>query len=159
MAPPKNIDRFEWFLEKATETGVHEITPVICERSERKKLRMDRLQKILISAMKQSQRLYIPKLNEPVVFDQFISGLSDHPLFMAHASKQFKPEGMLRDQLKEGISVTVLIGPEGDFTLREIELAKQQNAKLVYLGPRRLRTETAGLVATVCFSLLNDQMD
>ncbi|MBA2407044.1 MAG: 16S rRNA (uracil(1498)-N(3))-methyltransferase [Chitinophagales bacterium] len=147
IAPTKNNDRFEWFLEKATEIGVSEITPIICTRSERNQVKQQRLNKILISAMKQSMRLWLPKLNEIEKFENFLKVNSPliNSKFICHCQSQNLPA--LKNRHRERENVRILIGPEGDFTLEEINLAESNGFISVNLGDSRLRTETAGLVA------------
>jgi 16S rRNA (uracil1498-N3)-methyltransferase len=142
----KNTTRFEWFLEKATEMGVAEIVPLLCERTERTAFRHDRMQTILISAMLQSQQCRLPVLHEPLKYDQLLQAMPFDNRFIAHCLPQQKQS--LYGHLKklQGSSL-ILIGPEGDFTPAEIEKALQQNIVPVTLGATRLRTETAGLVA------------
>ena len=153
IAPPKNIDRFEWFLEKATEIGITNVTPVICSRSERKKLNNERLDKVIISALKQSQNPYKPILNAMIDFSEFIN-ISDpnSQKFIAHYEKNnlhFK-EMYLKEK-----NALILIGPEGDFDEKEISLAKLNGFEMINLSTNRLRTETAGLTACMFFNLLN----
>jgi 16S rRNA (uracil1498-N3)-methyltransferase len=142
----KNASRFEWFLEKATEVGVSEIIPLICERTEKEKFRYDRMHGILVSAMLQSQQCWLPELHEPTEFKKIISEKNYQQKFIAHCiegekrSLTFEPVNRLTRQL-------ILIGPEGDFTSAEIQLALQNNFQPVALGHTRLRTETAGIVA------------
>jgi 16S rRNA (uracil1498-N3)-methyltransferase len=142
----KNASRFEWFLEKATEIGVTEIIPLLCERTEKEKFRYDRLQQILISAMLQSQQCRLPNLHQPSVYKEVIAGDNTGRKFIAHCLDESKEQlagqtgGHARDQL-------ILIGPEGDFTPQEVELALQNGYQPVALGNTRLRTETAGIVA------------
>ena len=153
IAPTKNINRLEWFLEKATEIGIDEITPIICHHSERRKLRTDRLQKILIAAMKQSLKAYLPKLNEPLSFKQFIR------LPRTTASKyiaQGAENIALKDNYVAKNDVLLLIGPEGDFSKEELILAFENNFQGINLGKSRLRTETAGIVACHTLNLLNE---
>lgn len=145
VAPTKNIDRYEWFLEKATEIGIEEITPLMCEHSERTKLRTDRLQKILVSAMKQSMNLYLPRLNEPISFDQFVRRDYAGGKFMGYVEE--KQEQKLKDVYEAGTDATILIGPEGDFSKAEVRLAVESGYALVSLGNTRLRTETAAVYA------------
>ena len=157
IAPTKNIDRFEWFLEKATEIGVDEITPLICMRSERRKLRLDRLNKILLSATKQSVKAYLPKLNEPAKFIDLIKKenySSDEQCFIATVYKASAKH--LKVQSKGGEKTTIFIGPEGGFSPEEIILSLENNFLAVKLGPSRLRTETAGVVACHTMNLLNE---
>jgi 16S rRNA (uracil1498-N3)-methyltransferase len=147
----KNNARFEWFLEKATEIGVSEIIPLTCERTEKDKFRFERLKAILVSAMLQSQQFWLPQLHEPLAYEELVKNYSagHHKKFIAHCMESDKEKiTFLKDQEKEGSSM-MLIGPEGDFTKEEIELALEQNFKAVSLGNTRLRTETAGMVAAV----------
>lgn len=150
IAPTKNIDRFEWFLEKTTEIGIDEITPLICERSERKVIKAERLEKVITSAVKQSIKAYHPKLNAAINLQEFLQqAKADHKL-IAHCldgdDKQY-----INTQVKNQQSYLILIGPEGDFSPAEISSALQNGYKPVTLGNTRLRTETAGLAA--CFEL------
>jgi 16S rRNA (uracil1498-N3)-methyltransferase len=142
----KNVARFEWFLEKATEIGVAEIVPLLCERTERTAFRHDRMQTILISAMLQSQQCRLPVLHQPVKFDKLLQTAQQENRFIAHCLPQQKQS--LYELLKNNKgSSLMLIGPEGDFTTGEIEQALQQHFLPVTLGDTRLRTETAGMVA------------
>jgi 16S rRNA (uracil1498-N3)-methyltransferase len=152
IAPTKNTDRFEWMLEKATEFGVDEITPVICARSERRDLRSDRLQKILLSAMKQSFQTFLPVLNEPVSFSDLITRPSEHRFICHLESENPTP---LKNAAPPGGNHLVLVGPEGDFGPEEIALAKENGFRCVSLGPTRLRTETAGVAVCCTYSLLH----
>jgi len=150
VAPTKNIDRLEWFLEKATEIGIDQITPVICERSERKIVKEDRLNKVITSAVKQSLQAYHPVLNEAVSFKDFIANnKADHQM-IAHCIDG-EPRNFISQITQPGKSYLILIGPEGDFTPNEIELALQNDFKPLTLGNTRLRTETAALAA--CFEV------
>jgi 16S rRNA (uracil1498-N3)-methyltransferase len=143
IAPTKNMDRLEWFIEKATEIGVTEITPILCSNSERKVLKLERLEKIIVSATKQSQRLFIPQLNELTPIATFIQ---QHPnCYIAHCEVN-QPRIELHT-LKLDSNFTLIIGPEGDFSSTEIELAMKNKFKAVSLGSNRLRTETAGVYA------------
>ncbi|MDJ0645446.1 MAG: 16S rRNA (uracil(1498)-N(3))-methyltransferase [Flavobacteriaceae bacterium] len=155
MAPTKNNDRFEWFLEKATEIGIDEITPLLCDRSERKVVKAERFQKIIESAGKQSLKFYFPKLNEPVKFTDFVKSASSTQKFIAHCQDD-KKRSPIEGALEVQQDVLVLIGPEGDFSISEIENALESGFKPVSLGKSRLRTETAGLVATHTISLVNN---
>jgi 16S rRNA (uracil1498-N3)-methyltransferase len=142
----KNVARFEWFLEKATEIGVAEVVPLLCERTERTAFRHDRMQTILISAMLQSQQCRLPVLHQPVKFDKLLQTAQQENRFIAHCLPQQKQS--LYELLKNNKgSSLMLIGPEGDFTTGEIEQALQQHFLPVTLGDTRLRTETAGMVA------------
>jgi len=144
IAPTKNMDRFEWFLEKATEIGIDEITPIICDRSERKVVRTERCNRILLSAMKQSLKFHKPKLNESISFTDFIKKDLEGSKYIAHCEKSDKIE--LKDKETEKKTL-ILIGPEGDFSPTEIEKATNNNCRAISLGNSRLRTETAGLFA------------
>ena len=144
IAPTKNMDRFEWFLEKATEIGIDEITPIICSRSERKVVKTERGNRILISAMKQSLKYHLPKLNEVISLNDFIKQDYEGTKYIAHCEKSNKLE-LKNEKLEE--QTLILIGPEGDFSPTEIEMALKKNFKAVSLGTSRLRTETAGIVA------------
>ena len=154
IAPTKNVERIEWFVEKCTEIGVDEITPLLCRFSERKQLRIDRLQKIILSAAKQSLTPYLPKLNEMTDCTEFIRGTEEETRFIAHCYKEDKRD--LRNEIKPCMSVVVMIGPEGDFSEQEIAEALQHNFVPVSLGESRLRTETAGIVACHICNLFNE---
>ena len=153
VAPTKNSDRFEWFLEKATEIGVNEITPVICERSERKTVKAERLIRIMESAMKQSKRVYLPKLNPAIRLSEFLD--QEHPglRFIAHCHEEEKLE--LKRRVAPDKDITILIGPEGDFSDAEVDLAYEKGFYPVSLGEARLRTETAAVVACATVNLIN----
>lgn len=150
----KNISRFEWFLEKATEIGVGEIIPLICERTEKEKFRKDRLHQILISAMLQSQQCHMPLLQEPVAFNKAVE-LKFEQKFIAHCVDEKK--NPLQNQIIAVSSTFIMIGPEGDFTSNEIEMAVNKSFIPVSLGENRLRTETAGIVAVVHLQSLVNQ--
>lgn len=154
IAPTKNIDRFEWFLEKATEIGIDEITPIICEHSERKVIKPERLEKIIISAIKQSIKAYKPTLNKLISFSEFITQNFEGKKYIAHCEENSKT--LLKSACKKEENVLILIGPEGDFSPTEIELAKQNNFIETSLGESRLRTETAGIVACHTINLINE---
>jgi len=150
VAPTKNIDRLEWFLEKATEIGIDEITPLICDRSERKVIKEDRLNKVITSAVKQSLQAYHPQLNEAVNYKEFIKKYSAENKMIAHCIDG-EPRQFISDVISAGQSCLILIGPEGDFSPDEIQHALQNNFKPLTLGNTRLRTETAALAA--CFEV------
>lgn len=150
IAPTKNIDRLEWFLEKATEIGIEEITPVICDRSERKIVKEDRLYKVITSAVKQSLQAYHPVLNPQMTLSAFLKQQNDSLKMIAHCVEN-EPRQFIADVAKAGERYTILIGPEGDFTGHEIDTALQSGYKPLTLGNTRLRTETAGLAA--CFEV------
>lgn len=154
IAPTKNIERFEWFLEKATETGIDEITPIICEHSERKVIKTDRLNKIIVSAMKQSMNTIIPVLNQLIGFKDFVkNNFNNSDKFIAHCESE--TENHIKNIIKPASSSIVLIGPEGDFSPREIEQAHVNNFKNLYLGENRFRTETAGIVVCSDIRFIN----
>ena len=144
IAPTKNMDRYEWFLEKATEIGIDEITPIICEHSERKVLKTERCNRILLSAMKQSLKFHLPKLNEAISLKDFLKQDFEGAKYIAHCEDGEKKELKIVNKTEKYL---ILIGPEGDFSPNEIKLALQNQFKAVSLGTSRLRTETAGLVA------------
>ena len=149
----KTTSRFEWFLEKATELGVSEIIPLLCERTEKQHFRLDRMKNILVSAMLQSQQCWLPVLHEPVKFDKVILSSAQQQKFIAHCIEAEKRN--LVDLIKESLpSRIILIGPEGDFSPAEIQLAIQQHFIPVALGDTRLRTETAGIVAATLLRLI-----
>lgn len=154
IAPTKLNDRFEWFLEKVTEIGVHEITPIVCEHSERKIYKTERAEKIIQSAFKQSNRYYIPKINQPVQLSDFVKSNSSDLKFIAHCQEQDKKS--LFYSVEKNKKCTILIGPEGDFSLKEITFALQNNYKPISLGNNRLRTETAGIIACHTVVLKNE---
>jgi 16S rRNA (uracil1498-N3)-methyltransferase len=156
IAPTKNIARFEWFLEKATEIGIDEITPFYSEHSERIKLREDRLTKVLISAVKQSLKPYMPRINKPIELKTFLNNNKNiENGFIAWLDKS-ADQNHLKAVCKPNAKATVLIGPEGDFSETEVAYALQQGFKPVSLGSSRLRTETAALVACFTINLLNE---
>lgn len=152
IAPTKNIDRLEWFLEKSTEIGVHTISPIICRRSERREVRLDRLQKVVLSAAKQSLHLYLPRVEEATSFEKFLKSVSDSKArkFIAYCEEKTRH---LKDSFASGEDIIVLIGPEGDFTEEEVEMAKTAGFTAVSLGESRLRTETAGVMVSATFGL------
>jgi 16S rRNA (uracil1498-N3)-methyltransferase len=152
IAPTKNLDRFEWFLEKATEIGIDTITPVICTHSERRILKTERLQKVLLSAMKQSLKTFLPVIHEAVALEVFLNQQVSGQKFICSGSAT--PH--LKNQLQLGSQYTLLVGPEGDFTGEEISLVQENNFIPVNLGTSRLRTETAGVVTCSIVSLLNE---
>ncbi len=156
VAPTKLNDRFEWFLEKATEIGVTEITPIFCDRSERKNIKPERYEKIIQSAMKQSLKAYLPKLNTAISFKEFIMLTKEDTgkKYIAHCEETDRKS--LKTQLKPKEPVLILIGPEGDFSTKEIELAIKNNFIPVTLGTSRLRTETAAIVACHSVAFVNE---
>jgi 16S rRNA (uracil1498-N3)-methyltransferase len=154
IAPTKNNERLEWFLEKATEIGIDEITPLITERSERKTVNPERLEKILVSAMKQSVKAYLPKLNNQQSFKELVKQPFDGKKVVAYIEE--KQTVHLKNVVGKTDNVLVLIGPEGDFSPAEVQLALQNGFQPVSLGDSRLRTETAGIVACHIVNLAND---
>lgn len=156
VAPTKLNDRYEWFLEKATEIGISEITPIICDHSERKVIKPERYAKIVQSAMKQSLKAQLPTLNEAVSFKEFINSekKSDGLKCIAHCEETEKQS--LKSVLLPKKKVLILIGPEGDFSPDEIELAKEAGFLPVTLGDSRLRTETAAIVACHSVAFVNE---
>lgn len=153
IAPTKNIDRFEWFLEKATETGINEITPIICEHSERRKIKIDRLNKVLVSAMKQSVNAYLPKLNSYLLFKNFV--FSEIPPEKYICNSNAPKDALFKNKYERNKNATVLIGPEGDFSTHEIQMATENNFIQVNLGESRLRTETAGVHVCSIINFIN----
>ena len=158
VAPTKNIERMEWAIEKCVEIGVDEITPLLCRFSERKQLRTDRLEKIILSAAKQSLTPYLPVLHELTPYDEFIRrearGERLEQKFIAHCYKDEKR--LLKDEIERGRDVLVLIGPEGDFSKKEVSDALAAGFAPVSLGNSRLRTETAAVVACHTAVLINE---
>ncbi len=154
VAPTKMNDRFEWFLEKATEIGIEEITPIICANSERKQIKINRMQRIIESALKQSQQLHIPVINEQRKFTDFIQSEVNEQKFIAHCMNGIRTE--LKNSISSESQITILIGPEGDFSVKEIEMALEGGYIPVNLGQSRLRTETAAIVACHTVALAYD---
>lgn len=154
VAPTKMNDRFEWFLEKATEIGVHEITPLICERSERKTIKLDRMQRVIEAAMKQSLQTFMPKLNEPISVTEFLKKPAKGLRFIAHCEDSERHE--LKRRVVPDQDLTILIGPEGDFTPDEIKNALKNGYLPVSMGKTRLRTETAAIVSCTIVALINN---
>ena len=144
VAPTKLNDRYEWFLEKATEIGVSEITPIICDNSERKVVKIERLNKIVQSAMKQSLQFTLPKLNDPIKFSEFINQKFTEEIFIAHCEKDIERR-FLKNIATKNSKYTILVGPEGDFSAKEIDKSLTSSFIPISLGENRLRTETAGL--------------
>jgi 16S rRNA (uracil1498-N3)-methyltransferase len=153
IAPTKSPDRFEWFVEKATEIGVDEISPIICERSEKTHLKMERLEKIVESATKQSFSAYLPRLNQPKTFNELMAENFATQKFIAYCTDTDRRE-LITSCLPHKPAL-ILIGPEGDFSENEIALAKKNHFIPVNLGNSRLRTETAGVVACTIINQLN----
>ena len=155
IAPTKNIERLEWFIEKCTEIGIDEITPVICRFSERKIIKPERLEKIIVSAAKQSLKAYFPVLNPMCSFNEFIQQSIASKKFIAHCYGQDKQ--LLQQVYQKSSDAVILIGPEGDFSPEEVQKAIQHHYQPVSLGNSRLRTETAGVVACHTISLINEK--
>lgn len=158
VAPTKLNDRYEWFLEKATEIGITEITPIICDHSERKVIKLERYQKIIESAVKQSLKAYLPILNESISFKNFIDRHQDYTgdRFIAHCEETERK--LLKSELIPQRDVLILVGPEGDFSSEEIEYALQRGYTAVTLGESRLRTETAAVVACHSVAFVNESV-
>lgn len=154
VAPTKMNDRYEWFIEKATEIGVDIITPIICQNSERKIIKTERFEKILQSAMKQSLHPYLPTLAPAIRFLDFIKTPQEGSTFIAHCEDGEKLK--FKEQIEAKKSITIVIGPEGDFSPKEIEQALKHQYIPVSLGASRLRTETAGIVAGHTIQLCNE---
>lgn len=154
VAPTKNINRWEWFLEKATEIGIDEISPIICQHSERASLKHDRQKKILIAAMKQSGKAQLPKLNEMINLKQFLEQNIESTKYIAHCKNELTKINLSNSHIK-GEKAVILIGPEGDFSEEEILAATEKGYKAVTLSESRLRTETAAIVACHAINLIN----
>jgi len=155
VAPTKMNERYEWFLEKATEIGVSQITPVLCDHSERKIVKTERFDKIILSAMKQSNQSFLPKFNEPIAFKDFITKEISGQKYIAHCEETDKKS--LKQLLQNNGDITILIGPEGDFSEKEIAQALENGYLPVSLGNTRLRTETAAIVACHSVAFANEQ--
>lgn len=155
IAPTKSPERFEWFLEKSVEIGIDEITPLICERSERKHIREDRAEKIMVSAIKQSGRAYLPILNRLTELEPFILASENDNKIICHCESDELP--MLGDVIRERSNALIMIGPEGDFTRDEIVLAKKNNFLEAGLGPFTYRTETAGIQVCSIFNFVHSK--
>jgi len=150
IAPTKNIDRLEWFIEKATEMGVDEITPLLCRFSERKVVNDERLQRVMVAAAKQSLKVTYPVIHSLKKFEDFIASVNADDRLIAHCEGGYAANDekhALQHCLTRGHSVVIMIGPEGDFSPEEIALALNKGYRPISLGKARLRTETAGLVA------------
>lgn len=153
VAPTKSSDRFEWFIEKATECGIEKITPIICERSERSSIKHQRLEKIMISAMKQSQRPWLPSLQHPEYLTSVLSTVEPPTAYIAWCG--YTGKHLFQQIYSPGEDALILIGPEGDFTDQEITLALKAGCRPISLGDYRLRTETAALASCIQFNTLN----
>lgn len=152
IAPTKNTDRFEWFLEKAAEIGIDEITPIISAHSERRTVHHERAKRILVAAMKQSQRAYLPKFNMIKTYKEILSETTEKSRIIAHCNNKDLP--LISSGLIKESPAIILIGPEGDFTTEEVEMAIQKGFAGASLGPFIYRTETAGIMACHAFNLL-----
>ncbi len=155
IAPTKNIDRFEWFVEKSVELGIDKITPIICERSERRIVKTARIKKIIISAMKQSLNPLDTEICEVLPFSKIVSDHTFNNRFIAHCIKGDSIPGKATDRIKPKENGLILIGPEGDFSPDEVKLAKENGFEEISFGTSRLRTETAGVVACSTFYFIN----
>lgn len=155
IAPTKNIDRFEYFLEKVTEIGINRITPLLCRFSERKTLKKERLEKIIVAACKQSQQFYFPQIEELTDFDDFMQQIHSNATqkFIAHCYQTEKP--LLKNVCLSAKDTVILIGAEGDFSDEEVMLAEKCGFVSVSLGSSRLRTETAGIIACATVNFVN----
>lgn len=153
IAPTKNKARIEWFMEKATEMGIDEITPIICEHSEREIIKHERSQKVIISAMKQSLKAYLPKLNPPTPLLDLMQNSNETYKLMGYCIGEDRK--LIKEIYKPKNSVLILIGPEGDFSEREVEEAMEKKFQIIRLGKERLRTETAGLYVVNIIHSLN----
>lgn len=156
IVPTKNIDRVEWFIEKATELGINEISLILADHSERKKIRYDRLEKLLIAAMKQSLNLHLPKLNDLTPFSDWINAYSTENTtlkFIPHCYDGAK--STLKAVYQPGQDALVLIGPEGDFSKVEVDLAESKGFQAISLGQTRLRTETAAISVCAFINWMN----
>ena len=155
VAPTKNIDRFEWFLEKATEVGITEIYPIECDHSERRQIKLDREQKVITAAVKQSLKAYHPTLHPLIDLRTLLTMEFDGEKYIAHCNDSLGEREYLGKLLKKGGNALILIGPEGDFSPEEITFALRNGFKPISLGKQRLRTETAAVIATVITATVN----
>ena len=154
ISPLKNNDRLEWFIEKAVEMGIDEITPLICSRTEKQRIKRDRLESLIMSAMKQSVKAYLPVLNEPIAVSDFLAGKFSGVKIIAHCNgiPERKPVSAV---VRRGADTVIMIGPEGDFSVEEVMMAAEAGFIPVHLGASRLRTETAGVAACCSVYLIN----
>lgn len=155
IAPTKNLDRVEWFAEKSTEMGIDSIVPLLCRFSERKEMKGERIEKILVSAMKQSLKAVLPQLREMTPFDRYVKEEFNGQKFIAHCHTD-SPRQLLSQCYTPGSQVRILIGPEGDFSPEEVALALANGYRPISLGASRLRTETAGIVACHTIHTINE---
>lgn len=158
IAPTKNNDRMEWFIEKATEIGIDEVSLIECKNSERNVIKTERLEKVAVAAIKQSLKAYLPKINELVAFKKFIDSTTNFKgqKFIAHCNEAVS-KVHLKTLYTKGEEAFILIGPEGDFTTEEVKLALSNGFKEISLGSSRLRTETAALYCCTVINVLNEE--
>ncbi|WP_375445544.1 RsmE family RNA methyltransferase [uncultured Fibrella sp.] len=154
VAPTKNLDRIEWFIEKAVELGIERISFFVGQHSERRILKLERIEKIAVAAMKQSLQAWLPKLDEAIPFAKLVASVSESQRFVAHLPENVPTQPLIRTATPTG-QYAVLIGPEGDFSASELQQATQAGFQMVTLGPNRLRTETAALSACQALNFLN----
>jgi 16S rRNA (uracil1498-N3)-methyltransferase len=157
IAPTKNIDRIEWFVEKSVEIGVDKISFIQCQRSERKHINSERIEKIAVSAMKQSLKAYLPQIQKLTPLKDFLNSSLEEQRFIGHLEEGEKKD--LQNAVQKGGKYCILIGPEGDFSPEEISLSKSKGFIPVNLGASRLRTETAGMVACHILNLVNTSLE
>lgn len=155
VAPTKNIDRFEWFLEKATEIGISEVYPLECDHSERRQIKLEREEKVITAAVKQSLKAYHPVLHDLTSVRDIIAMDFEGEKYIAYCDSSFGERPYLGNLVKKGANTLILIGPEGDFSKEEINFALQNGFKAISLGRERLRTETAAVVATTVVATIN----
>lgn len=155
IAPTKNIDRFEWFLEKATEVGISDIWPIECDHSERRQIKEEREAKVITAAMKQSLKAYHPTLHPLTPLRKLLTAEFDGQRYIAHCNSALSDREYLGSIVKKGGKILILIGPEGDFSPEEITFALENGFRAITLGNQRLRTETAALMATVLVANAN----
>ena len=155
VAPTKNIDRYEWFLEKATEVGIDRIVPIECDHSERRTIKHEREERVITSAVKQSIKAYHPTLDEMTDVKKLISAPFEGRKFIAHCDSSFEKRDYLPSIIKKSENILILIGPEGDFSPEEIKFALENGFEAISLGNQRLRTETAAVAATVMVATIN----
>ena len=158
ISPIKNHDRLEWFLEKSVEIGIDEISLIKCNRTIRHTIKLERLYRTAVTAMKQTLKAKIPKINNVVNFDEFINNCSNKNKFICHLEESERLDLFsFKKKIKKSKNCSIIIGPEGDFTNKEIDEAKNYNFMPVTLGDSRLRTETAGVVACHLMNIINNQ--
>lgn len=158
VAPTKNSDRYEWFVEKAVEIGISEITALICTNSEKPRIKTQRIERILIAALKQSLHCVLPVFHEETDFQHVVKNAKETQKFIAYCGDDETPIPLLQHICKKNMDTLVLIGPEGDFSPQEVQLAKQYDFIPVNLGKSRLRTETAALVACTTIHYINREL-